>query len=60
MQRHEHRTFRPMTTAAEALQRLKDGNRRFVEPVRNHEAALGASLRIQLTQEQKPMDIIRA
>ena len=47
-----------MTTAAEALQRLKDGNRRFVERVRNHEASLGASPRIQLTQEQKPIAII--
>ena len=47
-----------MTTAAEALQRLKDGNRRFVERVRNHEASLGASPRIQLTQEQKPLAII--
>jgi carbonic anhydrase len=47
-----------MTTAAEALQRLKDGNRRFVERVRSHEAALGASPRIQLTQEQKPFAII--
>ncbi len=49
-----------MTTAAEALQRLKEGNRRFVERVRNHEAPLGASPRIQLThtQEQKPFAII--
>ncbi len=47
-----------MITAAEALQRLKDGNRRFVERVRNHEAALGASPRIALTQEQKPIAIV--
>ncbi len=47
-----------MTTAAEALQRLKDGNRRFVERLRNHEASLGGSPRIQLTQEQKPFAII--
>ena len=47
-----------MVTAAEALQRLKDGNRRFVERVRNHEAALGASPRIALTQEQKPIAIV--
>ena len=47
-----------MTTAAEALQRLKDGNRRFVERVSSHEASLGASPRIALTQEQKPIAII--
>ena len=47
-----------MVTAAEALQRLKDGNRRFVERVRNHEAALGASPRIALTQEQEPIAIV--
>ena len=47
-----------MVTAAEALQRLKDGNRRFVERVRNHEAALGASPRIALTQEQRPIAIV--
>ena len=47
-----------MTTAAAALQRLKEGNRRFVERVRSHEASLGASPRIQLTQEQKPLAII--
>ncbi len=47
-----------MVTAAEALQRLKDGNRRFVERVRSHEAALGASPRIALTQEQEPIAIV--
>ncbi len=51
-------TLRPMTTAAEALQRLKDGNRRFVERVGSHEASLGASPRITLTQEQKPIAIV--
>ncbi len=47
-----------MLTAAEALQRLKEGNRRFVERVGNHEGALGASPRIALTQEQKPIAIV--
>jgi carbonic anhydrase len=47
-----------MTTATEALQRLKDGNRRFVERIGSHEASLGASPRIALTQEQKPIAII--
>ena len=47
-----------MVTAQQALQRLKEGNRRFVERVRNHEAALGASPQIHLTQEQKPIAIV--
>ena len=47
-----------MSTAAEALQRLKDGNRRFMERLRNHESSLGGSPHIQLTQEQKPFAII--
>jgi carbonic anhydrase len=47
-----------MVTAQQALQRLKEGNRRFVERVRNHEAALGASPQIHLTQEQKPFAIV--
>ena len=47
-----------MITAVEALQRLKEGNRRFVERVGNHEASLGASPRIALTQEQRPIAIV--
>ena len=47
-----------MTTAAEALQRLKDGNRRFIERVGSHEAPLGACARITLTQEQRPIAIV--
>ena len=47
-----------MVTAQHALQRLKEGNRRFVERVRNHEAALGASPQIHLTQEQQPFAIV--
>ena len=47
-----------MVTAQQALQRLKEGNRRFVERVRNHEAALGASPQIHLTQEQQPFAIV--
>lgn len=50
--------FAVMVTAQQALQRLKEGNRRFVERVRNHEAALGASPQIHLTQEQKPFAIV--
>ena len=48
-----------MVTASEALQRLKDGNRRFVERVRNQEGSLGDSPRIALIQqEQKPFAIV--
>ena len=51
-------TLATMVTAQQALQRLKEGNRRFVERVRNHEAALGASPQIHLTQEQQPFAIV--
>ena len=47
-----------MITAAEALQRLKEGNRRFVERVRSREPLLGASTRLELTQVQEPVAII--
>lgn len=47
-----------MITAMEALQRLKDGNRRFVERVRSKEPLLGASTRLELTQIQEPVAII--
>jgi carbonic anhydrase len=47
-----------MVPAAEALNRLKDGNRRFVDRVRNREALLGASSRLELTQEQRPFAIV--
>lgn len=46
-----------MIPAAEALKRLKDGNRRFVERVRNHES-LGAGTRLELTQSQEPFAIV--
>lgn len=47
-----------MITAAEALQRLKEGNRHFVERVRSREPLLGASTRLELTQVQEPIAII--
>ena len=47
-----------MITAVEALQRLKEGNRRFVERVRSKEPLLGASTRLELTQIQEPVAII--
>jgi carbonic anhydrase len=47
-----------MIPAAEALKRLKEGNRRFVERVRNRGALLDASARLELTQSQEPMAIV--
>ncbi|MGH8299598.1 MAG: carbonic anhydrase, partial [Steroidobacteraceae bacterium] len=47
-----------MIPAAEALKRLKDGNRRFVDRVRNREPLLGASTRLELTQSQEPFAIV--
>ena len=45
-----------MVSAAEALKRLKDGNRRFVERVRSSEALLAANL--ELAREQQPFAIV--
>ncbi len=47
-----------MIPAAEALKRLKDGNRRFVERVRNRGPLLDASTRLELTQAQEPFAIV--
>jgi carbonic anhydrase len=47
-----------MTTAQEALDRLREGNRRFVASIRNNEATLGQTRRIDLNQEQRPFAII--
>ena len=47
-----------MSTAQQALQRLKEGNRRFVERLRNHESTLAGAPQFQLTQEQKPFAIV--
>ena len=44
-----------MIPASEALGRLKEGNRRFVERVRNRGALLDASARLELTQSQEPI-----
>src|SRR5487761_736562 len=49
---------RPMIVAAEALQRLKEGNRRFVERVRNRGPLLDASTRLELTHSQEPFAIV--
>ncbi|MBW4052835.1 MAG: carbonic anhydrase [Proteobacteria bacterium] len=47
-----------MITAAQALQRLKEGNHRFVERIRSREPLLGASTRLELTQVQEPIAIV--
>jgi len=47
-----------MIPAAEALKRLKEGNRRFVERVRNREALLAASAPLELPQTQEPIAIV--
>ena len=47
-----------MIPAAQALERLKQGNRRFVERVRNRGALLDASARLELTQSQEPFAIV--
>jgi carbonic anhydrase len=47
-----------MIPAAEALKRLKEGNRRFIDRVRKREPLLDASARLELTQTQEPFAII--
>ena len=47
-----------MTSAQEALERLREGNRRFVSDVRNHDTLLSHSRRAKLAKEQRPFAII--
>ena len=47
-----------MVSAPEALQRLKDGNRRFVERLRSGDATVSVPPRPQLQLEQQPFAII--
>src|ERR1700684_974516 len=47
-----------MIPAAEALERLKEGNRLFVERVRKRGALRDASTRLELTQSQEPIAIV--
>ncbi|MGH7488825.1 MAG: carbonic anhydrase, partial [bacterium] len=47
-----------MTPAREALERLRQGNRRFVASLGSHEALLSGSRRLELTQEQEPFAIV--
>ena len=47
-----------MTPAHEALERLRDGNRRFASDVRSHGGLLSHSRRAELAKEQQPFAII--
>jgi carbonic anhydrase len=47
-----------MVSAPEALQRLRDGNRRFVERLRSGDATVSVPPRPQLQLEQQPFAII--
>ena len=47
-----------MITARHALDRLRDGNRRFVAGVRSHEILTGQSRRSELANSQDPFAII--
>ncbi|MHB8728785.1 MAG: carbonic anhydrase [Sulfuricaulis sp.] len=47
-----------MFSAREALQRLRDGNRRFVSSLGNHEAPHKPSRPVELVQEQNPLAIV--
>jgi carbonic anhydrase len=47
-----------MIPAPEALQRLRDGNRRFVSNVRSHESLAGEARRTEVAAGQEPFAII--
>ena len=47
-----------MISAQEALERLREGNRRFASGVRGHETRLDHSRRAELATEQRPFAII--
>jgi carbonic anhydrase len=47
-----------MTPAREAIERLQEGNRRFVASLGSRGAPLSGSRQLELTQEQKPFAII--
>lgn len=47
-----------MISAGEALQQLREGNRRFVNDVRNRDVATGQSRRSELALSQEPFAII--
>ena len=48
----------PNISAAVALARLKEGNRRFVANVRGHEALANEARRLELTSGQEPFAIV--
>lgn len=47
-----------MTSAQEALERLREGNRRFASDERSHDTPLSHSRRAELAKEQQPFAII--
>ena len=47
-----------MTSAQEALERLREGNRRFASDGRSHAALLSHSRRAELAKEQQPFAIV--
>ena len=47
-----------MISAAEALQRLRDGNHRFVSNVRSHQSLAGEARRAEVAAGQEPFAII--
>jgi carbonic anhydrase len=47
-----------MISAEDALERLREGNDRFVAEIRRHDAAVGQSRRRELTTGQEPFAII--
>ena len=47
-----------MVSAQEALQRLREGNRRFVSTISGHEAPLRQARQMELVKEQKPFAIV--
>jgi carbonic anhydrase len=54
----EARFQHKMISATEALERLKDGNRRFVATVQGDDGAPGSSRQLKLTTAQEPFAII--
>jgi carbonic anhydrase len=48
----------PKTTAAQALKRLQDGNRRFVASIQGGEPTLSGTRQIELVKEQSPLAIV--
>jgi carbonic anhydrase len=47
-----------MTPAREAIERLREGNRRFVSSLGRRDVALSGSRGLELTQEQEPFAIV--